>query len=295
MQGEDRDARRVADHFERLARAAAPSAADHAGDPAEAELETAVALLAFALEPERPRPELRDRLLAALPPRGPASLPAVLAPAMPAPAALLAQAVASPILIAPVIVTAGVQQASVVDLAEFARREKRVVTAVRLLVAALLLCLVGVVYLTARLDRQGAELQRQSAELDTVGRRMHMITSVARYAYRLESVPATPVASFFSPEAPPQGMVYVCGQHKQWILSLEHLPPPPPGREYHIQFRTDSGVIDGGVLRVDAMARAGMEDVKLPPGTRGFSVTLEPVDTPGDPLLVLQSQPGVPL
>lgn len=278
MEIEDRDARRVADHFERLARAAAPAAgADSAPDPAAAELETATALLALALEPVRPRAELRQRLLAALPARSGS--------------AVLASPAAAP-------VAAPAPQAQVVDFADFARRERRVIRAMRLLVAALLLCLVGVVYLTARLDRQGFELQRQSAELDTVGRRMHMITSVARYAYRLETVEPTLVSSFAPQsvlDAPPQGMVYVCGDHQQWILSLEHLPPPPAGREYHIQFRTDSGVVDGGVLRVDAKARAGMEDVKLPPGIRGFSVTLEPTDTPGDPLLVLQSQPGVPL
>lgn len=269
MEGEDRDACRVAEHFERLARAADPLAAYPAFDPAETELEAATVLLALALEPRQPGPEARRRLLAALP-----AVPVALAPVAPAP------------------------PAQVVDLADFARRERRVIGAVRLLVAALLLCLIGVVYLTARLDRQGAELQRQSAELDTVGRRMHMITSVARYAYRLETVEPTLVSAFGPQsvfESLPQGMVYVCGHHQQWILSLEHLPPPPPGREYHIQFRTDAGVVDGGVLRVDAKSRAGMEDVKLPPGTRGFSVTLEPVDTPGDPLLVLQSQPGVPL
>lgn len=280
MEGEDRDARRVAEHFERLARAADPLAAEPALGPAETELEAATVLLALALEPRQPGPEARRRLLAALP----AATPTPLAPLAAVPVAPRLPEAAAP--------------AQVVDLADFARRERRVIGAVRLLVAALLLCLIGVVYLTARLDRQGAELRRQSAELDTVGRRMHMITSVARYAYRLETVEPT-LVSAFGPQSGsgslPQGMVYVCGHHQQWILSLEHLPPPPPGREYHIQFHTDAGVVDGGVLRVDAKSRAGMEDVKLPPGTRGFSVTLEPVDTPGDPLLVLQSQPGVPL
>jgi len=273
MEGEERDAIDVAELVERLARAE-----DAAAARLElAELEEASTLLALALEPAVPRPAARRRLLAALPPKSP---PLTLAPP---PAALPFAAPAA-------------AAAEGVDLADFVRREKRVVRALRFLVAALLLCLVGVVYLAARLDRQGAELKRQSAELGTVDRRLHMITSVARYAYRLEPTPVASLPAFSpQPEAPPQGMVYVCGHHQQWILSLEHLPPPPPGREYHIRFRTATGTIDGGVLRVDAEARAGMEDVKLPPGTRGFSVTLEPVGSAGDPLLVLQSQPGVPL
>ncbi len=96
-----------------------------------------------------------------------------------------------------------------------------------------------------------------------------MVTSVARYAYRMQSVaaPAAAVPAAGATGHPPQGMVYVCSHHQQWILSLEHLAPPPPGRAYHVQFRTAGGVVDGGILRVGADARAGMEDVKLPPGT----------------------------
>lgn len=254
MDGEDREALRQAELLDRLARAEMPGP-EKEGSPEEAELEAVAALLALALEPTTPAPEQRSRLLAALPARE-------AAPALPL--------------------------APVVDLAEFARRERRAWQAVRFLAAALVLCLVGIAYLAGR---SSVQLEAQRAELDDVQRRLHMVTSVARFAYRMQTVSTDPAAA----EAP-QGMVYVCGHHQQWILSLEHLPPPPPGREYHVRFHTATGEVDGGVLWVGQDARAEKEDVQLPPGTRGFSVTLEPAQgTPGDPLLVLQSSSGVAL
>lgn len=254
MDGEDREALRQAELLDRLARAEMPGP-EKEGSPEEAELEAVAALLALALEPAAPAPEQRSRLLAALPARE-------AAPAVPL--------------------------APVVDLAEFARRERRAWQAVRFLAAALVLCLVGIAYLAGR---SSVQLEAQRAELDDVQRRLHMVTSVARFAYRMQTVSTDPAAA----EAP-QGMVYVCGHHQQWILSLEHLPPPPPGREYHVRFHTADGEVDGGVLWVGQDARAEKEDVQLPPGTRGFSVTLEPAQgTPGDPLLVLQSSSGVAL
>lgn len=261
MDGEDREALRQAELLDRLARAAMPEP-EKEGSREEAELEAVATLLALALEPAAPAPEQRSRLLAALPAR----------PAAPAPAA------------------PAVPLAPVIELAEFARRERRAWQAVRFLAAALVVCLVGIAYLVGR---SGVQLEAQRAEFDVVQRRLHMVTSVARFAYRMQTVSTgtTPAAA----EAP-QGMVYVCGHHQQWILSLEHLPPPPPGREYHVRFHTADGEVDGGVLRVEEDARAEKEDVQLPPGTRGFSVTLQPAQgAPGDPLLVLQSSSGVAL
>lgn len=247
------DAASVAELFERLARA-------ELGPPGS-DLDEAVALLAFSLAPEVPRAEARQRLLAALPGSdagpGTSKQPAL---------------------------------APVVSLAEFARRERRANRAIFLMAAALVVCLVGMGYLYGRLSAQET---RQSAELETLSRRMHMVTSVARYAYRMQSVSNPPAE--VSQGGKPQGIVYVCGAHQQWILSLEHLAPPPPGHEYHVYFESAEGEVDGGPLRVGADARADMEDVKLPPGTRGFSVTLEPIGVPGDPLLVMQSQDGVEL
>lgn len=272
MDAAEREAHEIAENWERLTRPAPDGERAEPGDPLGRELAEAGALLAWGLEPERPRPEARARLLARLGP------PAV----------------------------AAVAAAPVVDLAEYRRRERRGWQAARLLAAALLLAVGGVVYLAGRLDAESARfaeaaarntaLERRDAEraaaLEVAGRRIHMITSVARYAYRLESV--TPAFAAAEGRAP-QGMVYVCGHHQQWILSLEHLAPPPPGSEYHVRFHTAGGEVDGGVLAVGDDARAGMEDVKLPPETRGFAVTLEPAGSAGDPLLVLQSQPGVPL
>lgn len=253
---QDRDAAEaasVAELFERLARAEI--------GPSGSELEEAVALFAYALEPQAPRAEARRKLLASLPGKEVSA---------PAPRA---------------------EMAPVISLAEYARRERRANRALFLMAAALVICLVGIGYLYGRL---GAQTASQNAELETLSRRMHMVTSVARYAYRMQTVAGAP-EQIASEGGKPEGIVYVCGAHQQWILSLEHLAPPPAGYEYHVHFRSAAGEVDGGPLRVGADARAGMEDHKLPPGTRGFSVTLQPVGVPGDPLLVLQSEPGVEL
>ena len=280
MAGEDREEYLAAALLERLASGEAGAPAGAAPSSDLAELEEACALLAFSLPPAAPRPELKERLFAALPAR------LAEAPALP-PAA---------VPVAPI--------GPVVSFADFARRERRSRQLMMALAAALAVCLIGVAYLYGRVSEQSGRLaaqadlagqiERQGAELATLTRRLHMVTSVARFAYRMQSVATTPAVAA-SPDHPPQGIVYVCGHHQQWILSLEHLAPPPPGYEYHLHFRSAEGEVDGGVLRVGADARAGMEDVKLPPGTRGFSVTLEKVGEPADPLLVLQSTPGVQL
>ena len=39
----------------------------------------------------------------------------------------------------------------------------------------------------------------------------------------------------------PEGIVYVCGAHQQWYLSLRGLDPPAEGGEYHLWFMTEDG------------------------------------------------------
>lgn len=119
-----------------------------------------------------------------------------------------------------------------------------------------------------------AEVVRIREEAEAYRSRLHMVTNVARYAYPLHTV------STVSSGQKPEGIVYVCGAHRQWYLSLRGLEPPPEGAEYRLWFMTDGDKIDGGVLDVRAGASIEMEDVRLPDGTHGFAVTLEKQDTP---------------
>ncbi len=157
--------------------------------------------------------------------------------------------------------------------------------------AVLAASLVGLGFLSAMVwqqSRQIGQLQGQLAtsfydrgesaqmeeELHRVRSRLDMITNVARHAYPLRTV-----SSSDGPRQP-EGIVYVCGLHQQWYLSLRDLEPPPDGGEYHLWFMTDEGKVDGGLLEVGPGATTEMEALTLPAGTRGFLVTLEKPDEP---------------
>ena len=118
------------------------------------------------------------------------------------------------------------------------------------------------------------EIQRMREEAETYRSRLHMVTNVARHAYPLHTVSA------IDSRQKPEGIVYVCGMHQQWYLSLRGLEPPPEGSEYHLWFMTDDGKVDGGVLDVRAGASIEMEDLTMPRGTHGFEVTLDKRDDP---------------
>ncbi len=158
--------------------------------------------------------------------------------------------------------------------------------------AALAASLVGLGFLSAtvwqqnqRIAQLNQQVQAAASNRDDVLRarnesaalrdRLDMITTVARYAY-----PMRTVSTAGSAQKKPEGIVYVCGMHQQWYLSLRGLEPPAEGGEYHLWFMTDNGKIDGGIVEVRPGAPAEMESRSMPKGTRGFLVTLE---TPEEP------------
>ncbi len=150
--------------------------------------------------------------------------------------------------------------------------------------AALAAGLVGLGFLSAlawQQNRQIAQLSNQAAasaqareEMRTLRDRLDMVTNVARKAYPLRTVSNTG-----SPEQP-AGIVYVCGMHQQWYLSLRGLEPPAGGGEYHLWFMTEDGKVDGGALEVRSDTSSEMEALTMPDGTHGFLVTLEKPDEP---------------
>lgn len=155
------------------------------------------------------------------------------------------------------------------------------------LAAALALCLVGLGYLAGQLGHQRDVIARLDQELEqraddrrAVGglldqladseRKLRMITRVARRAYPMQTV--QPVSH--GPR--PNGIIFVCGNHQRWYLNVDGLEPPPAGREYRLWFLTDHGTVPGGLLHVEPGESSELEDQQMPPGTRGFSITLEP-------------------
>ncbi len=132
------------------------------------------------------------------------------------------------------------------------------------------------------------ETLRVREEMRALRSRLDMVTTVARQAYPLRTVSQTGL------EKPPAGMVYVCGNHQQWYLSLRGLSPPADGGEYHLWFMTEEGKVDGGILRVRSDASSEMEAPTMPPGTHGFLVTLEKRDEP-EGLQILLSESAINL
>lgn len=151
--------------------------------------------------------------------------------------------------------------------------------------AALALSLVGLGYLGALLGQQRQQIELLQArlidsappedivqarrEIATLRSRLNMVTTVARKAYPMRRV------STVSAGLEPEGIVYVCGQHQQWYLSLHGLEPATEGHEYHLWFITEQGKIDGGALLVRDDTSSEMEALSMPAGTHGFLVTLE--------------------
>ncbi|MEL7058842.1 MAG: anti-sigma factor [Acidobacteriota bacterium] len=136
-----------------------------------------------------------------------------------------------------------------------------------------------------------AELE---ADLDVTRRRLKMVTTIARQAYPMQAQPARATA------ASADGIVYVCGAHQRWYLALSAMPPADAHHEYRVWFLTDDGTVEGGTIEVDQSGTAGLDATSMPRGTRGFAVTLEPIE-PGvsraafDDRIVLRSRPPVRL
>ncbi len=168
--------------------------------------------------------------------------------------------------------------------------------------AALAASLVGVGFLGAVVWQQSRQIEQLSGqlaaasgrqgeaalaleELRAVRSRLDMVTNVARHVYPLRTV------SHVDAPRQPEGIVYVCGAHQQWYLTLRGLEPPAAGGEYHLWFMTEAGKVDGGRLEVRDDASSEMEALTMPSSTQGFLVTLEQQDEPEGLAILLGDTP----
>ena len=138
------------------------------------------------------------------------------------------------------------------------------------------------------------EVLRVRDEVRTLRSRLNMVTNVARQAYHLRTVSTGRPAAMKpgkDPAPQPEGIVYVCGAHQLWYLSLRGLEPAAAGGEYHLWFMTKDGKVDGGVLDVRPGAPSEMEAQSMPAGTHGFEVTLETPDEPEGLQILLAESP----
>jgi len=174
------------------------------------------------------------------------------------------------------------------------------------LAATLAVCLVGVAFLAGRVSEQheliGALEQRvevsnalaeqqtelMAEQLRHQQKNLEMITEVARQVYPMRGVAGSTANASLSEN--PRGVIWVCGRHQRWYLSVQGLQPAPSGSDYTLWFVTDKGRVNGGVIDVSQQHPAELEAQFMPEGTRSFEVTLEtgaPKSVPsGSPVLV---------
>lgn len=116
-------------------------------------------------------------------------------------------------------------------------------------------------------------LEARSEELLAARRRLDMVTRVARQAYPMRPV-ARAAGSSQSSQA--EGIIFVCGNHQQWYLSLHGLEPAPSGKQYVLWYVTEEGPVNAGVVTVaEADDPAELDAPTMPRGTHAFMVTLE--------------------
>lgn len=126
-----------------------------------------------------------------------------------------------------------------------------------------------------------AELRLAREDLRRAQDQLVMVNTTARTAYTMRQVSTSPElanAPYPAGARGPRGRVFVCGAHQQWYLTLSNLEPAPRGQEYNFWFMTDSGPVNGGDFEVEN-GSAVLRDLRMPDGTSGFAVTLEPADS----------------
>lgn len=130
---------------------------------------------------------------------------------------------------------------------------------------------IGVLQHSVQLSSELAEQQNQlvSDQLRDTQQRLEMITRVARQVYPMRTVGGT------SRLASARGVVWVCGQHQRWYLSVQGLEPAPAGSVYTLWFLTDHGPVNGGVIEVSGSRPGELAASFMPDGTHSFQVTLE--------------------
>lgn len=267
-------------------------------------------LLPYALEPEAPRPEVKAALMARL---GEASAPVAEKPVDEMTLRMATQpASAQPASAQPMatheerafddvtlhqgkarVGAQGTDIRNVVAPSRYsARRSNRAAMA---LAAVLAVCLVGMGYLYGQNQQQSQEISELVAHLDSVrqdnetavanvdrlSRELTMVTTIARQVYPLR--PAKTSNNLTSNNDKSSALVFVCGQHQKWLLSVRNADRASVGEEYHLWFKTPDGMKHAGIVQLEDGAGT-LEAPQMPVGTQGFILTLEEGEsTPPEP------------
>ncbi len=122
-----------------------------------------------------------------------------------------------------------------------------------------------------------AQLQEIRAELASLEQRFTLVTSSD---VRICPLSATGEA-LEQPRA--TARVYMSQARHGWVLAADHVEPCPLGRNFHVWFRTDKGVVSGGSFKVQEGERIEIAADDLPDGTNAVLITLETESEPSQP------------
>jgi hypothetical protein len=241
-------------------------------------------LIPCELEPVAPRPEVKERLMAAIAagaPQAPAAAPAPEAPAAPVP--VPPQAAPRPSFATP---------PPPVRRAPARRWPLALAASLALVLAGLLGMLVPVLYsqrqeiqalrqerdaVRERLDQAEQQTAQVRAELDRMRRGMMLVTSPA-----VEAAPLRPPGPA-APQPNARGTLFVAADHQHWYMAAHGLEPSPPGQAYQLWFVAGAQTVSGGTFTARPGEPANLSSETMPEGTTGVMVTVEDADGSAQP------------
>lgn len=111
------------------------------------------------------------------------------------------------------------------------------------------------------------EAEQLRNEMGNMRERYALVTSP-----NVQVMPMRPVGD--QPRA--RGMLFVGADHQHWYMSLEGLEPAGAGAVYQLWWVTDQGILSGGSFTAESGEKIQMSADEMPSGTRQAIVTFEP-------------------
>lgn len=252
----------------------------------------ALGLIPYEFDPVAPRPEVKDRLMAAVTGEGAAA--STTAVGATGERAVVREAPPGPVAVpAPVVPLRPSQEVRVQRTAPSPviqpRRPSRWPLAIAATVAFLALGLSGLLFYG--LLQQGRKIEQLTREKNAAEARAQQAAAAAGETDRAEMVrmrenlalmtsPAVEVSPMRPMGEPPlqpnaRGVLYVKADHQHWYLALEGLEPAPQGKAYKLWFDADQGPVSGGAFTAQPGAPVELGSKQMPAGTKAVMVTLE--------------------
>lgn len=134
--------------------------------------------------------------------------------------------------------------------------------------------------LRAALDaRQETELALASTQEELARLKRHLILATSP---GVEVCPLKPHGQ--KPEQPDaSGLLYLAPNGGGWLLAVNGLAPCERGRQYHVWFLAEEGMILGEIFGVKEKGRIEIAADQVPNGTRAVMITLEDELRPSEP------------